>query len=161
MGSTQVTGSVLSLMELLLKDPSMKRPDTLFFFSDMQFHPPDAPQVCHVWGQKYKKHLLSLTKTGERIKQYLDIRKPPLVAAIDAWRSLIGPVDIVLWNMATYEASPVPSKVDNVLLVSGFDVNTMKHIDNWKKSGSKAASTRSIPEAVKNPEIVLEKIREF
>ncbi|MGD9684441.1 MAG: DUF2828 family protein [Candidatus Obscuribacterales bacterium] len=111
-GSTQVAGSVMELIAMLTADPSMPRPRTLFFFSDMQFHP--APDHFSLWG------------------------RPPLVAAIEAYRQHFGPVKVVLWNLASYDNSPAPAGMEDVIMLSGFDANTFKSLLNVDEPASPA-----------------------
>ncbi|MCA9806151.1 MAG: hypothetical protein KC777_29490 [Cyanobacteria bacterium HKST-UBA02] len=111
-GSTQVAGSVAELIQLLAADPSMPRPRTLFFFSDMQFHP--APS--------------SIDPIARNFMHLAPWSKPPLVAAIEAYRQLIGPVKVVLWNLASYDNSPAPADMEDVIMLSGFDANTFKSL---------------------------------
>lgn len=172
-GSTQVAGSIVSFIDQLLKNPKIKRPQTLYFFSDMQFDPPDAPTSFNYWSQPgcFQNHIMGFSRRiknqdilkNEKLVNYLKPNKPPLVAALDAYRELIGSVDVVLWNMAAYNASPMPSTVDNVLLVSGFDANTFKHINDWKKSGvvSSASTKNDSVHKVKDDQVVLDQIRLF
>lgn len=138
-GSTQVLGSTLSLIRQLLADDSLPRPDTLWYFSDMQFHPPEDQ------GQATDEMLSGLPR------QYWDKNVPPLEAAIKMYQEVIGPVDIVLWNLNGYDSSPVKSAMNHVLLVSGFDTNTFELFTKWKESRRKfTANTKKDKKLTEN-----------
>ncbi|HMW91969.1 MAG TPA: hypothetical protein PKE54_18230 [Candidatus Obscuribacter sp.] len=119
-GGTQVTRAVIDLIAILLNQPERPRPTTIYFFSDMQFDPPEIETLPPK----------PLFRTN--IRDFFSPHKPPLESAIAAYRSLIGEVDIVLWNLSSYDTTPVSTKVDGVFMTSGFDVNTFKHIAKWK-----------------------------
>lgn len=127
-GSTQVAGSMVSLIEILLAKPHLARPRTLFFFSDMQFHPPELQKLPD------KKTLPA------ELRFLFQPHVPPLAAAIHAYRRLLGPVDVVLWNLAAYDNAPLPSNMEGVLMLAGFDANTFRHVETWQNSGSPAIS---------------------
>lgn len=127
-GSTQVAGSVVSLIVYLMENPRLPRPRTLYFFSDMQFHPPQL-QFDHVTFPKNRPD-----SARGQIAKFFDGTMPPLLSAIQAYRHFLGPVDVVLWTLASYDNAPVPSTMDNVLMVSGFDVNTFAAIAAWQES---------------------------
>jgi hypothetical protein len=127
MGGTQVAGSVVSLIRKLQDEPGRARPRTLYFFSDMQFHPPEL-QSLPADKEPFLREL------GAAFQPNV----PPLLAAIRAWRSLIGPVDVVLWNLASYDAAPLPSKMESVMMLAGFDANSFRHVAAWQASGSPA-----------------------
>jgi hypothetical protein len=150
MGSTQVAGSVVSLIRLLLKEPARPRPRTLFFFSDMQFHPP-ADQT----------HNGALPR---EVRAYFTRQTPPLLAALRAYRALLGPVDVVLWNLASYDNAPLPSGMDGVLMLAGFDANSFRHVTAWQEAGSPGHAVgngEATPAAVRDPQAELEYIRTF
>lgn len=155
-GSTQVVNSVMNLIALLLKHPSRPRPRTLYFFSDMQFHPPEVQTV-------EPKLVEALRKKGLEF----DASVPPLQAALKAWHHVLGPVDVVLWNLAAYDNAPLPSRVPNVLMLAGFDANSFRHVSAWQASGSPAlpAKAQAVTPAdaggVKNPGVELDFIRTF
>lgn len=119
-GGTQVTRAVIDLIAILLNQPKRPRPTTIYFFSDMQFDPPEIEILP-------PKPLFRIN-----IRDFFSPHKPPLESAIAAYRSLIGEVDIVLWNLSSYDTTPVSTKVEGVFMTSGFDVNTFKHIAKWK-----------------------------
>ena len=55
---------------------------------------------------------------------------PPLAAALVLYREVFGQeVSLVLWNLASYEGSPVKSDMERVLLLSGFDANSFRIIE--------------------------------
>jgi hypothetical protein len=149
-GSTQVAGSVVSLISILLTEKRRPRPRTLYFFSDMQFHPPEL------------QTLPQRTVLGAELQKLFQPNVPPLLAAIRAYRHLIGPVDVVLWNLAAYDAAPLPSKMEGVMMLAGFDANSFRHVETWQNAGSPAtdAVEKKIPGA-RNQEAELEYIRTF
>ncbi|NTX34548.1 hypothetical protein HUA78_08875 [Myxococcus sp. CA033] len=155
-GSTQVVNSVMNLIALLLKNPSRPRPRTLYFFSDMQFHPPEVQTVEPGLVE-------SLRKRGIEF----DASVPPLQAVLQAWHHVLGPVDVVLWNLGAYENAPLPSRVPNVLMLAGFDANSFRHVSAWQASGSPAlpAKAQAVTPAdaggAKNPGVELDFIRTF
>ena len=119
---------MVSLMRQLLNAKQMTRPRTLYFFSDMQFHAPELqvlPANC------------TLTAA---MQPYFKPQIPPLLSVIHAWRDLIGPVDVVLWNMASYDNAPVPATIDNVLMLAGFDANTFGHVAKWQAQETEGSS---------------------
>ena len=81
---------------------------------------------------------------------------PPLEVALRIYRQMFGAVDVVLWNLAAYAPVPVPSDMEGVLLVSGFDTNTFSQVETWRKrrelGGGKMAT---------NQNVVLETIRRY
>jgi hypothetical protein len=53
------------------------------------------------------------------------------------YRELLGDdISVVIWNLAAYEGSPVPSGMDRVLLLSGFDADSLRTIELWLRAGS-------------------------
>ena len=149
-GATQVAGSVVSLIKLLLQEPGRARPRTLYFFSDMQFHPPAR--------QKFDGALPA------RVRSYFTPQTPPLLAALRAYRELLGPVDVVLWNLAAYDNAPLPSGMDGVLMLAGFDANSFRHVTTWQESGSPGAlpgNRSATVAAVRDQQAELEYIRQF
>jgi hypothetical protein len=150
-GSTQVAGSVVDLIGKLLADPARPRPRTLYFFSDMQFHPPALQQ-------------LPRRALGKEIAAYFTPQTPPLVAALRAYKALLGPVDVVLWNLAAYNNAPLPSNVDGVLMLAGFDANSFRHVATWQAAGSPATpekATGAVAAVARSPEAELDYIRTF
>lgn len=150
-GSTQVLGSTLGLIRRLLIYPDIPRPEALWYFSDMQFHPPTDQ------GSATPEMLQGLPRSN------WNPNIPPLEAAIELYRELIGPVDIVLWNLAGYDNEPVKSSVDHVLMVSGFDANTFDLFRKWKESGGKltvSAGSQMIRKT-ENQQSTLDHIRTF
>ncbi|MBI5176338.1 MAG: hypothetical protein HY986_25870 [Candidatus Melainabacteria bacterium] len=117
---TQVTRAVINLITILLNQPERPRPTTIYFFTDMQFDPPEI------------ETLPPLPVFRNTIRDFFSPHKPPLESAIAAYRHLIGEVDIVLWNLSSYDTTPVSTTVEGVFMTSGFDINTFKHISNWK-----------------------------
>jgi hypothetical protein len=149
MGSTQVAGSVVALIKLLLKETDRPRPRTLFFFSDMQFHPAGRQTVA-AFG------------LPETVREYFRPTVAPLRAALRAYTELLGPVDVVLWNLAAYDAAPLPSGTDGVLMLAGFDANSFRHVSTWQESGSRAVRGRDTEsEAVRDAAAELDYIRTF
>jgi hypothetical protein len=151
-GSTQVAGSVVDLIRKLIEQPNRPRPRTLFFFSDMQFHPP----------------ALQALSEGEVLPQDLQLffaaGTPPLLSAIRAYRQLLGPVDVVLWNLASYDNAPLPSDLEGVMMLAGFDANSFRHVTAWQEAGSTTTAARLTEPTVtraRNPEAELEYIRGF
>lgn len=142
-GSTQVAGSLVELITLLAANPSMPRPRTLFFFSDMQFH------LAGV--------LAPLAGTLER---FFSPNKPPLVAAIEAYRQMIGPVRVVLWNLASYDNAPAPADMEDVIMLSGFDVNTFKALVTDSKQAVLPAPTPGMDKPEKKSDL-LQVVRSF
>lgn len=142
-GGTQVFGAVMELI-VWLKRHRVAAPDCLWFFSDMQFHPAEGAM---------KSVPTELAKDAAKLG--LGKNVPPLELALKLYRKLIGPVDVVLWNLAAYTPVPVPADMDGVLLVSGFDANTLKNVGEWR---SGAARKRKV---VDNQQVILDRIREF
>ncbi|MFY2563428.1 hypothetical protein ACN469_37890 [Corallococcus terminator] len=155
-GGTQVVNAVMNLITLLLKNPSRPRPRTLYFFSDMQFHPPEVQKVDPALVESLRKKGLEF-----------DASVPPLQAVLQAWHHVLGPVDVVLWNLEAYDNAPLPSRVPNVLMLAGFDANSFRHVSAWQASGSPAlpAKAQAVSPAdaggVKNPGVELDFIRTF
>ena len=143
MGGTQVHGAVLSLIEQLQARPRVARPDCLWFFSDMQFHPAAAGKLSG-WA------------TREARRLGLDLAAPLLEAALALYRALLGPVDVVLWNLAGYAPVPVAADFEGVLLVSGFDANTFKTVARWR--AGEGTGSRPVRD---NQRAVLDEIRAF
>ena len=154
MGGTQVFGAVLELITYLKKNDHIEPPDCLWFFSDMQFHP-----AAGVSGNdKLPKHLLErASKLG------MDRNAPPLELALKIYREEIGPVDVVLWNLAAYEGTPVPADMPGVLLVSGFDANTLGQVGEWRRGalGDEVGKKQVSAAASENQKVILETIRRF
>ena len=74
---------------------------------------------------------------------------PPLAAAIVLYREILGAeVSMVLWNLAAYEGSPVPSGMERVLLLSGFDANTLHSLELWLRAGSPGSAMPVSPSTV-------------
>ncbi|MCP3059244.1 hypothetical protein LXT21_10710 [Myxococcus sp. K38C18041901] len=154
-GGTQVANSVVNLVAQLLEAPARPRPRTLYFFSDMQFHPPEVQTLSPARVAWLREHGIAF-----------DASVPPLQAALQAWHRALGPVDVVLWNLAAYDASPLPSRVPNVLMLSGFDANSFRHVSAWQAAGSPAAPEKPAlavtdSDTGKNPGVELDFIRTF
>jgi hypothetical protein len=151
-GSTQVAGSVVSLIRLLLRETDRPRPRTLYFFSDMQFHPAEQQTIAQ-------------SGLPAAVKAFFTPNTPPLLAALRAYQSLLGPVDVVLWNLASYDNAPLPSGMDGVLMLAGFDANSFRHVTTWQASGSPGTFEKPAGEAavaaVRDPQAELEYIRGF
>ncbi|MCP3099805.1 hypothetical protein LZ198_13100 [Myxococcus sp. K15C18031901] len=163
-GSTQVAGSVVSLIQLLLAEPSRPRPRTLYFFSDMQFHPPEFQSLGDTRGEAADRKAALLRELGVD----LDAGTPPLLAALDAWHRALGPVDVVLWNLAAHDNAPLPSKLPHVLMLAGFDANSFRHVAAWQAAGSPVTPERPSPGVTpsdagggRNPDAELDFIRTF
>ncbi|MBK03720.1 MAG: hypothetical protein CL932_03045 [Deltaproteobacteria bacterium] len=121
MGGTQVFGAVIELIVWLKTHPEVQPPDCLWFFSDMQFHPAEGatdaiPPELHARARQYG----------------LGQNAPPLELALRLYREQFGRVDVVLWNLAAYAPVPVPADIEGVLLVSGFDANTLDLVKRWR-----------------------------
>lgn len=164
MGGTQVAGAVKHLLSLLLAQPGRARPRTLFFFSDMQFAPP-AEQTLSGAGSHRSDSEGELASLPA-----LDPREPPLLAVLKLWRERLGPVDVVLWNLAAYDNAPLPSGMDHVLMLAGFDTNSFQHVVKWQAQGSpggtlspKARDPNAATPGVapRDPHVELEYIRGF
>jgi hypothetical protein len=156
MGGTQVAGAVRHLLSLLLAQPKRARPRTLFFFSDMQFAPP-AAQTLSAFNYSQPEQPKELPNLPE-----LDPRDPPLLAVLKLWRERLGPVDVVLWNLAAYDNAPLPSGMDHVLMLAGFDANSFQHVVKWQAQGSPGGTlSPKAVNAAKDPNVELDYIRGF
>jgi hypothetical protein len=144
-GGTQVFGAIMDLIQWLLKNKDVAPPDCLWFFSDMQFHPA---------GGSAAKVPKELQKQAEALG--LHKNAPPLELAMKLYRALLGPVDVVLWNLAAYTPVPVSAKTEGVLLVSGFDANTFRHVSAWRDG--KALGEGKVEQ---NQEVILNTIRAY
>lgn len=137
-GGTQVFGSMIALMNWLLEHPESPRPEVLVILSDMQFHPPASidPGQLRILPTRYQNIINS-----PAFKEM-----PPLAAAIVLYREIFGSeISLVLWNLATYEGSPVPSKMDRVLMLSGFDTNSFQIMEQWLRAGSPGSAMPATP----------------
>ena len=136
---TQVFGSFISLISWLVEHPQVPRPEVVIVLSDMQFEPPEtipAQQLRHL-PEAYREVL--------NRPEMRDV--PPLAAAIVLYREVLGSeVSLVLWNLAAYEGSPVPSGMDRVLLLSGFDANSLRSLELWLRAGSPGSAMPVSPE---------------
>ena len=150
MGGTQVFGAVLELIAYLRKNKDVEPPECLWFFSDMQFHP--ASGVTE--NDKLSKGLWA-----EARAHGMDRNTPPLELALKLYRQEIGPVDVVLWNLASYEGVPVPADMEGVLLVSGFDANTLDQVARWRQG--ELAAAPAAQGVMASQEVVLEAVRAF
>lgn len=144
MGGTQVHGAVLELVRWLTTHRSVKPPECLWFFSDMQFHPAKGSRSLPRW----------VADAG--LARYCDPTRPPLEQALQVYRAVVGPVDVVLWNLAAYGQAPVPLSTPGVLMVSGFDANTLSTVGRWR-----AGATASEAPLVANQAHVLDTVRAF
>ncbi|HEY0756027.1 MAG TPA: hypothetical protein VGD98_18865 [Ktedonobacteraceae bacterium] len=137
-GGTQVFGSMIQLMNWLSEHPRIKPPEVLVVLSDMQFHPPSTiePALVKRLPQRYQSLLL----------QPKFRRMPPLAAAIVLYRAVLGTqVSLVLWNLASYQGSPAPSGMERVLMLSGFDTNSFRIIEQWLQAGSPGTAMPTDP----------------
>lgn len=150
MGGTQVFGAVFELIQYLKQHDHIEPPDCLWFFSDMQFHPAATPGSADKLDP-------ALVKRARRLG--VDANLPPLQLAIELYRREIGPVDVVLWNLASYAPVPVPADMPGVLLVSGFDANTFAQVEKWRQGSTREARVDS-PVSM-GQQAVLDVIREF
>ncbi|MEZ4460508.1 MAG: hypothetical protein R3E66_12440 [bacterium] len=146
-GGTQVFGAVMHLIEWLKENRDVRPPDCLWFFSDMQFHPAAAAQGA------VANEMAGLAKRlGVGVKNVA-----PLEAALEIYRQMFGPVDVTSAGTTSPCAPvPVPSDMEGVLLVSGFDTNTFSQVETWRKrrelGGGKVKT---------NQNVVLETIRRY
>ena len=128
-GSTQIFGSIMALIDWLVKHPKVVRPEVLVILSDMQFHP--AAELDS-WSLRRLPH-----RYQEALKRREFKSIPPLAAALVLYKELLASdVSVVIWNLAAYEGAPVPSGMDRVLLLSGFDANSLRTIEQWLRAGS-------------------------
>jgi hypothetical protein len=128
-GGTQVCGSMIALINWLVEHPDIPRPEVLVVLSDMQFHPPAHLPSDHLslLSRKYQ-HLLRLPAFR---------RMPPLAAAIVLYREVLGnDINLILWNLASYEGAPTPSGMERILMLSGFDANSLRILEQWLRAGS-------------------------
>jgi hypothetical protein len=152
---------MLDLMAWLVERPHVPRPEVLVVLSDMQFHPPAT----------LGKNELELVpaKFRKLIERPEFKNMPPLASAIVLYREIIGSeVSLILWNLAAYSGSPVPSGMDRVLMLSGFDTNSFKIIANWLNAGSPGTAmpvdkTKSVAggDSGSSFEAVLEQVRQY
>lgn len=161
MGGTQIFGSIMSLAGWLQKHPEAPRPEALIVFSDMQFHP--ASKLAQWEIQRIPEHYRKYLQQPE----FKSI--PPLAAAIVLYREILGQdISVIPWNLASYEGSPAPSKMDRVLLLSGFDTNSFRIVEQWLQAGSPGGAmpmkTTSSPDKEENRssfEAVLTALRHY
>lgn len=147
-GGTQVFGAITELVTWLKRNRRVRAPECLWFFSDMQFHPAEhATNLPPSLQRVAKKH-----GYGERV--------PPLELALRLYRQEIGPVDVVLWNLAAYAPAPVAADMEGVLLVSGFDANTFEHVAAWRDGNRRQSRSRERT-VEQNQEVVLDQIRSY
>ncbi len=144
-GGTQVFGAVMELVTWLKRHDHVEPPDCLWFFSDMQFHPAAGG------ADAVPAELLAEAK-----KRGLGTNVPPLELALNLYRSMFGPVDVVLWNLAAYAPVPVPADMDGVLLVSGFDANTLDHVAKWRRGAELGQG-----KVAENQDAILDAIRSY
>ncbi len=140
-GGTQVFGSLIALINWLVEHPQVPHPEVLVVLSDMQFHPPAhiTPDQLRILPRKYQ-HLIQRPAFSQM---------PPLAAAMVLYREVLGnDVNLILWNLASYEGSPVPSNMERVLMLSGFDANSFHTIEQWLRAGSPRTALPMAPEAV-------------
>ncbi len=145
MGGTQVFGAVMELITWLMQHDGVEPPDCLWFFSDMQFHPAEGGACVVPEPLRARAEAMGL---GQNM--------PPLEMAIKLYREVFGHVDVVLWNLAAYEPVPVPSSMEGVLLVSGFDAGTMRQVESWREGRDSVKDTVS-----QNQEVILETVRSY
>lgn len=147
MGGTQVYGAVLELIDWLKSHDHVQAPDCLWFFSDMQFDPAASARDA----DRLPEHVLARANALG-----LGKGRPPLELALELYREEIGPVDVVLWNLAAYTPVPVPADMKGVLLVSGFDANTFRHVEAWRSGQSLEQESVEV-----NQEVILDAIRTY
>ena len=138
---------MLELIDWLLKHPDVEPPECLWFFSDMQFDPAGH----HGDRDKLPDALMVMARD-----KGIDTARPPMEVALDLYRQAIGPIDVVLWNLAAYSPVPVSAQMPGVLLVSGFDANTFKHVEAWRQNKQPAFDV-----VEDNQEVVLNTIRSY
>ncbi|HEX7733268.1 MAG TPA: hypothetical protein VF458_00340 [Ktedonobacteraceae bacterium] len=111
----------------------------LVVLSDMQFYPPQeiTRGQVNILPRRYQGMLM----------QPAFRQMPPLAAAIVLYREVLGNnVSLVLWNLASYEGSPVPSGMDRLLMLSGFDTNSFQIMEQWLQAGSPGTAMPTDPE---------------
>jgi len=145
-GGTQIFGSVMELIAWLRAHPEVQPPECLWFFSDMQFHPASTATLPAAMAAEVKR--LGINPAA-----------PPLEIALNVYRQVLGPVDVVLWNLAAYDPVPVPSSFEGVLLVSGFDANTFRAVQAWREGSAGATAGGGTVEV--NQEVILETVRSY
>ena len=114
-------------------------PEVLLVLSDMQFHPPSevSPSLFNLLPWRYRGLVL---KSAFR-------QMPPLAAAAVLYREVLGSdVSLVLWNLASYEGAPAPSGMERVLMLSGFDANSFRIIEQWLQAGSPGTAMPTNPQ---------------
>lgn len=146
MGGTQVFGAVMELIQQLRRDPTLTPPDCLWFFSDMQFHPASGGADA-----------IPASLRQEAVNLGLNLNAPPLEIALKLYRHAFGHVDVVLWNLAAYSPTPVPLDMEGVLLVSGFDTNTLTSVARWREGNI----SRPDANVVDSQQVILDEIRRF
>lgn len=116
-GATQVYGAVMDALQYVQKR-RIEPFRALWFFSDMQFHPPNAG----------------------------DARQPPLVLALQRWTEALGgePPLVVLWNLASYDGAPLQVDYPGVAFVSGFDANVFQSLKEWFAAGGRTVSVSRV-----------------
>jgi len=138
-GGTQIFGSIMGLINWLVEHPHVARPEVLLVLSDMQFHPPSevSPSLFNLLPWRYRGLVL---KSAFR-------QMPPLAAAAVLYREVLGSdVSLVLWNLASYEGAPAPSGMERVLMLSGFDANSFRIIEQWLQAGSPGTAMPTNPQ---------------
>jgi hypothetical protein len=124
-GSTQVAAPIVGLLRRLLEEPLRPRPRTLVFFSDLPFHPPELQALPP--GRQDALHELGIA---------LDPAIAPLEAVLRAFRARIGPLEVVLWDLARSVRGALPSALPGVRLLAGFDVGAFSALAHWQAAGS-------------------------
>lgn len=139
LGSTQVYGAVKDTIEYI-KQNDIEPFKILYFFSDMQFHPPNSGGNG-TWGR----------------------RQPPLEKALKEWQDVFegDPPLVVLWNLASYEGTPLKCDYPGVAFVSGYDVQVFKHLNEWIENGGRTISKSEVTGKDETMAELLDYIRSF
>jgi hypothetical protein len=139
LGSTQVYGAVMDTIQYIRKN-DLEPFKILYFFSDMQFHPP-ATGGTSMWGKEHAPLELALKNWQEAFES-----DPPLV---------------VLWNLSSYEGSPLMCDYPGVAMVSGYDANVFKHLKAWTENGGRSVTKSQVTGKDENMAELLDYIRGF
>ncbi|MDZ4263810.1 MAG: DUF2828 family protein [Pseudomonadota bacterium] len=142
MGSTQVYGAVMDTLGYIQQN-KIAPFRCLYFFSDMQFHPPrqEAPDSNYATSHR---------------------SSPPLELALRNWQEALGePPLVVLWNLSSYTGSPLQCDYPGVAFVSGYDAQTFKHLQEWFKNGGQTVSVSQVTGKQETMAELLDFIRSF
>ena len=138
-GSTQVYGAVIDTIKYIKQHhiPPFK---VLYFFSDMQFHPPK----------------------GEGGPSFGGNRIPPLETAIQNYQANLNETPlIVLWNLSSYEGAPLSCEYPGVCMVSGYDTRTFQAVKEWINNGGRTISRSKVTGKDEQMAELLDYIRSF